>query len=426
MAHAHVIGAGLAGLSAAIRLRERGWEVTVYEAAGQAGGRARSYYDDQLGCRIDNGNHLLLSGNRSAMRYIETIGATDGLVCAPEAAIPFVDLHNGARWIVRINRGMVPWWIFSRKRRVAGTRATNYLGGGRLAFAGQKTIEQMFGANQPLFDRFWDPLTVAALNTASTEAAAGLLWPVMKETLGRGGAYSRPCVVRDGLSETLVDPALQWLAGHGADVRFNARTRALAQATGETGAPIKSLQIGEGTIDLGERDRVILAVTPSVVRSLCPDIETPDETRPIVNAHYRLDVPLTLPEGLPLLGVIGGTAQWLFTRGNIISVTISAAEAEVDLPAEELEKRIWQDICRALDLDKSGGAALQPPCRIVKEKRATFAQTPEQVAKRPGARTAHSNLFLAGDWTDTGLPATIESAVRSGEIAARAIGRSPD
>jgi squalene-associated FAD-dependent desaturase len=418
MGNVHIIGAGLAGLSAAIRLRERGWDVTVYEAAGQAGGRARSYFDDQLGCRIDNGNHLLLSGNRSAMRYIETIGATKGLICAPEAAIPFVDLQSGERWTVRINRGLIPWWIFRRSQRVAGTRARDYLGGGRLAFAGRKTISQMFGRNEPLFSRFWDPLTVAALNTASTEAAARLLWPVMKETLGRGGARSRPCVVREGLSEGLVDPALQWLGDRGAEIRFNARVRSLLRPEAGTGREIDGFQIGDEVIDLTDADRLVLAVTPSVVRALVPEISTPVETRPIVNAHYKLEAPLILPDGLPLLGLIGGVAQWLFTRGNIISVTISAAEAEVDLPAEELEQRIWQDICRALDL----GDTPLPPCRIVKEKRATFAQTPDQVAKRPGAQTPISNLYLAGDWTDTGLPATIESAVRSGEIAARAIG----
>ena len=419
MAQAHVIGAGLAGLSSAIRLAQRGWAVTVYEAAGQAGGRARSYFDEQLGCRIDNGNHLLLSGNRSAMRYIDTIGARDGLICAPEAAIPFVDLQSGERWTVRINRGVIPWWIFSRRRRVAGTRATDYLGGGRLAFAGRKTVAKMFGGTQPLFTRFWDPLTVAVLNTASTEAAARLLWPVMRETLGRGGAHARPCVVRHGLSETLIDPALQWLADHQVTVKFNARVRELVRGEAGPGRRIERFQAGSDTIELGPADRLVLAVTPSVVRSLCPDIQTPDETRPIVNAHYRLETPVALPEGLPLLGLIGGMAQWLFIRGKIASVTISAAEVEVDLPSEKLEALIWQDIRQALGL----GDVPCPPCRIVKEKRATFAQTPDQVARRPGARTGERNLFLAGDWTDTGLPATIESAVRSGEIAARAIGR---
>jgi predicted NAD/FAD-dependent oxidoreductase len=110
-------------------------------------------------------------------------------------------------------------------------------------------------------------------------------------------------------------------------------------------------------------------------------------------------------------------AQWLFLRGEIASVTISAAEEHVDTPAEALAPRIWADVARALDRPD----APMPPVRIVKEKRATFAQTPESLDLRPGAPTFYRNLFLAGDWTDTGLPATIEGAVRSGLRAAEAV-----
>ncbi|MGH7005748.1 MAG: FAD-dependent oxidoreductase, partial [Alphaproteobacteria bacterium] len=118
-----------------------------------------------------------------------------------------------------------------------------------------------------------------------------------------------------------------------------------------------------------------------------------------------------------LLGLVGGTAQWLFVRANILSVTISAAEREIDLPTEAIIAAAWADIVKALKL----GDAAPPPCRVVKEKRATFAQTPAQLAKRPKVNAGPSNLALAGDWTATGLPATIEGAIRSGEIAARTV-----
>lgn len=411
----HVIGAGLAGLSAAIRLAERGWAVTVHEAAGNAGGRARSYHDDQLGRRIDNGNHLLLSGNRSAMAYLDTVGARDELLEAAEAAIPFVDLDGGERWTLRLNAGPLPWWIFSKKRRVAGTGAGDYLSGGRLARAGNRTVHDLFGSNEPLYTRFWEPLAVAALNTAADEAAARLLWPVMTETLARGAARARPCIARRGLSETFVDPALAWLAARDVEVRFNTRLRSVTLA----GARATELQLTSETIRLSEDDRVVLAVTPNVADGLLPGLEPPTDTRPIVNAHFVTEAPLSLPGGLPLLGIIGGMAQWLFVRDDIASVTVSAAEEEVDRPAEELAATIWQDITRALDL----GELPMPAARIVKEKRATFAQTPAQVSRRPGPVTQWRNLFLAGDWTDTGLPATIEGAIRSGEAVARAVGR---
>src|SRR6266540_2766769 len=118
----HVIGAGLAGLSAAVRLTERSHRVIVHEAAGFAGGRCRSYLDSTLGMVIDNGNHLVLSANRAALGYAATIGAQSRLVGPAHAEFPFIDLATDERWTLRPNEGRVPWWIFDRTRRVPGTR----------------------------------------------------------------------------------------------------------------------------------------------------------------------------------------------------------------------------------------------------------------------------------------------------------------
>ncbi|HEY7609042.1 MAG TPA: hydroxysqualene dehydroxylase HpnE [Alphaproteobacteria bacterium] len=409
----HVIGAGVAGLSAAIRLAEAGARVIVHEAAGRAGGRCRSFFDDVLGAEIDNGNHLLLSGNRSAMRYLATIGAERELLVMPTAAIPFVDLATGERWTVRPNRGLVPWWIFSAGRRTAGSRAAHYLAAIKMAWAGNASVAALFGRQTPTYKRFWEPLAVAVLNTTAAEGAAKLLWPVMTETLGRGEAAARPCIARAGLSKAFVDPALQWLAARGAAVRFNDRLRAIRIDDGRAAA----LAFGDGETALGPNERVVLAVTPPVASALLPGLAVPDDFRPIVNLHYKLAAPARLPGGLPLVGLVGGTAQWLFVRGNILSVTISAGEREVDEPAETLSEIVWRDIAKALALRSPP----MPPCRVVKEKRATFAQTPAQVAKRPKANAGPKGLVLAGDWTDTGLPATIEGAIRSGEMAVKTL-----
>src|ERR1700722_14713354 len=112
----HVIGAGLAGLAAALALAETGARITVYEAAPQAGGRCRSYFDATLGCRIDNGNHLLIAGNHATMAYLDAIGARDTLMGPEETVYPFLDLVSGERWVVKPSRGKIPWWLFDRKK----------------------------------------------------------------------------------------------------------------------------------------------------------------------------------------------------------------------------------------------------------------------------------------------------------------------
>jgi hydroxysqualene dehydroxylase len=415
MATVHIIGAGLAGLACAVELAKAGRAVVVHEAAGQAGGRCRSFHDDVLGCEIDNGNHLMLSGNDSAMAYLDTIGARDTLLCPPGARFPFVDLATGQRWTVDINDGRIPWWIFARGRRVADSTPAHYLAALRLATAGpERTVAECFDTALPIYRRFWEPLAVAILNTAAEEGSARLLWRVFVETVGRGAAASRPCIARDGLSHSLIAPALRYLERHKAVVRFGSRLRRLEMRDGRVAA----LDFSDGAEALGPEDRVVLAVSPAVAVELMPGLTAPLETRPIVNGHFRLPESTKLLDDIVFLGVIGGDAQWLFVRGRMVSVTVSAATGLVDEPAEAIGQRLWADIARAFGL----GSLPLPTHRIVKEKRATFAQTPASLAQRPGPRTSCGNLLLAGDWTNTGLPATIEGAIRSGQRAARELG----
>ena len=411
---AHIVGAGLAGLATAVRLAASGeFEVQLHEAAGQAGGRCRSFRDELLGAVIDNGNHLLLSGNRSAMSYLAEIDASETLYAAAESAFPFVDLVSGASWTVRPNRGPLPWWIFDPARRVPGTSALDYLAALRLAVAEpMATVAQCLSSRTLLYRRFWEPLAVAALNTSAEEAAARLLWPVLVETFGRGEAASRPCIAKTGLSASFVDPALKRLAERGAEIGYNRRLRALEIADGRVAA----LDFAQARLAPAPGDVIVLALPPARVAELLPGARVPLESRAIVNAHFRLAAAPSFPEDLPFLGLIGGTAHWLFRRGFIVSVTVSAADALAELDNETIAARLWTDVVKALALDE----AAMPAMRIVKEKRATFAQVPDALARRARARTQLANLFLAGDWTDTGLPATIEGAVRSGHLAAAA------
>ncbi len=407
----HVVGAGLAGLAAAVELAARGRRVQLYEAGGHAGGRCRSYQDAELGCRIDNGNHLLLAGNRAAFRYLSRIGAVGTLERHRDAAFPFIDAETGERWILRPNRGVLPWWILSAKRRVPGTRAADYLTVLTLRRADPSaTVTEVLGGELRLFRRLWEPLAVAALNTAAEAGSARLFWRILAETLGRGAAACRPMVPREGLSETFIDPALAWLRAKGAQIHFGARLRALHFDANR----VSALLFDNGSTGLGPGDSLILAVPAAVAARLAPALRVPDLYSPIVNAHFRCSPPA---EADPFIGVIGGAAQWIFRKSEVLSVTVSAANGIVDRPAQELRELLWRDVALAYRLPQRP----IPPVRIVKERRATFLASPPQLLRRPAPRTQWVNLLLAGDYVDTGLPATIEGAIGSGFAAAKQV-----
>ena len=408
----HVVGAGLAGLAAAVRLASRGARVLVHEAAGQAGGRCRSYHDPVLDMVIDNGNHLLLSGNHAALSYLEAIGAQGKLAGPPVAEFAFMDLASGEQWTVRINAGRVPWWIFDRNRRVPGTTARDYLSFARLLFAPEKeTICETVTCAGPLYERLARPLWVAALNTDPKEGSARLAGAIIRETLLAGGNACRPLIARDGLGPVFIEPALRFLAAYDVKVEFGHRLRALGFADGK----VAMLDFGDDKLAI-ENDDAILAVPPVVAADLVPALKTPAEFRAIVNAHFRVEPPASLA---PIIGVVNGTVEWLFAFPDRLSVTISAADRLLDVPRETLAQKIWHEVATLTALPKA-----LPPWQIVRERRATFAATPGENAKRPAAKTAWSNLFLAGDWTMTGLPATIEGAIRSGNRAADLVRRA--
>jgi squalene-associated FAD-dependent desaturase len=409
----HIVGAGLAGLAAAIRLAEAGVTVAIHEAAPAAGGRCRSYRDSQLDLVIDNGNHLLLSGNWAARDFLARTGGAAKLPLPAGAAFPFIDLADGARWTLRPNDGRLPFWILDPRRRVPKSRVLDYLTPMALLRARPEArVADVMRCDGLVYERLWRPLLLAGLNTEPEEAAAGLAARLVRETLAAGGRACRPMVATAGLAATFVEPALQRLRAAGSTVRFGARLRRIAFFSDRA----QVLEFDGDTIELGEEDAVALAVPAGIAAALVPDLQAPRAFRGIVNAHFRIAPPADLP---PIVGIVNGLSQWLFAFEGRLSVTISAADAIIDRKREDLAATIWREVA-----DITGLPVALPPWQIVKERRATFAATPEEAARRPAATTRWPNLVLAGDWTATGLPATIEGAVRSGYAAAAALGRT--
>jgi hydroxysqualene dehydroxylase len=403
----HIIGAGIAGLSAAVRLVDAGLQVIVHEAGSFAGGRCRSYLDPALGLVIDNGNHLLLSGNHQALDYLDRIGARETLHDPGAAIFDFADLKSGERWRLDLSEGRIPWWLLDRKRRAPGAALREYFAPLGVFMKGRSaTVGEAMSCEGLLYERLWRPLLTSALNTDPPESSAALTAALLRETLAAGGKACHPLFAAHGLGRSFIDPALALLAARGAPVRFGDRLRAIRFEGGRAVA----LDFDRMQEELGAGDSVILSVPPWIANDLLPGLTAPDEFRAILNVHFHVAPPRGQPA---ILGVVNAEIEWLFAFPDRLSVTISNADRLIERPREELAEKIWREAAELADLP-----AGLPPWQIVKEKRATFAATPAQNAKRPDSRTRWGNVVLAGDWVQTGLPATIEGAVRSGYKAA--------
>ena len=403
-----IVGGGLAGLSTAVALAEKGVAVELIEGAAQVGGRCRSYVDPVLDMTIDNGNHLVLSGNHATFAYLRAIGAEDRMAGPETALFHFHDVRSGQAWRIRPNEGPLAWWVMTNSRRVPGTRTSDYLS--LLALlnpAADKRIDQVIDCRGALWERLLQPFLLAALNTDPAGASAALAGAVIRETLAKGGRAYRPRIAHPSLAAAFLEPALSYLAGKGVAVRLGQRVRAVRY----DGERAIGLATPDGEIEVGPADAVVIATPPWISKELVAELSVPDRFTPIVNAHFKLAPP---PGATPMVGVIGGKAEWIFAFDDRLSVTVSGADHMVDMDREALAEMFWQDIAAVHGL----GEKPPPAWQIVKERRATFEATPDQDAKRPGAQTRWRNLILAGDWTKTGLPATIEGAIRSGATAA--------
>jgi squalene-associated FAD-dependent desaturase len=406
----YIVGAGLAGLSAAVSCILKGYKVQVFEATNHAGGRCRSYKDKILDRTINNGNHLILSGNLGVKKFLSNLDIADNFQTMDPVLFNFYDIIKNERWSLQPSNGRIPWWILNPSRRIPGTSLGDYLSLLKFKYAKDKTIAALVNPSRPIFERLWQPLSQAVLNTDAHEGSAALIWTMLSKTLLKGSDASRPMLTRAGLSASLIDPAISFLTANKSDIQFSMKLQSVSKNTNK----LKTINFNKRAITLKTNDAVIFALPPNIISSLIPDIITPKDTNAIVNVHFRLDERPTLPNDAPFIGIIGGVAQWLFKHDDVYSVTVSAADKFSNKSNEEIAKIIWKEVAKVIDNNREK----LPLFRIIREKRATFAQTPEEIKRRPDSRTNWKNLYLAGDWTNTGLPATIESAIVSGQKVA--------
>lgn len=400
----HIVGAGIAGLSAALTVTGEGGEVIVYEALPQAGGRCRTIHPAN-GFTHDNGAHVLFAANTRALSLLKAVGAREKWIEPEPSGLPIYNLRAGS--MRRI--GLSPWSWLLPGRRPEGLGIADLMRLARLALSSQDCPVASFIGKRPILDSLIEPLTIAVLNTPAAEASSQRLACALRRLIWPGAC--RLMVAKNGLSQDLIHPAVATLQARGTPILMGQRLRAVLT----NGERVIGLSLTDRTIMLGPEDRVILALPPYEIERLLPTLPVPQQFEPILNVHYRLPG-LQTPR---FVGLIGALAQWMLIRPDHVSVTVSAADSSIEENAAEIATRIWRDIAPTLkNLGIDASLDCQPEARVVKERRATIRQAALPLPQPP--LRPLSNLALAGDWIGS-LPATIESAVISGEQAVAAL-----
>ena len=430
--HIAVVGGGLAGCAAALACAGAGARVTLLEARARLGGATYSFQHD--GLWFDNGQHVYLRCCTYYIEFIRQIGADRMVTIQPRLRIPVVHPERGAGWL---RRGRLPAPLhlagsiltyphLTRRERLSFVRAVLALG--RLDLNDARLDDRTFGdwlrehgQSSQAIEALWDLITLPTLNAPSRQASLLLAAMVFQTSLlGDPGAADLGYTTVP-LGQAHGERAAATLAKAGVDVRLN------TPVTKVTASPDGRVSVAQRRETL-DADTAILAVPHQQAGPMLPAGAHPKASRfqqlgamPIVNLHVLYDRPV-MP--YPFAAAVGTPVQWVFDRtahaglsdGQCLAVSQSGAEDIARLPTDELRRRFLPELAR---LFPAAADARVMDFTVTREHAATFRQTPGTHALRPGPATNSSRVFLAGAWTDTGWPATMEGAVRSGVRAAR-------
>ncbi len=434
-----VIGGGFAGLSAAVELAERGLPPLLLEARPHLGGRAYSFTDAATGEAVDNGQHAMMGCYRHTLAFLARIGAGGKVVRQPNLRVAMAQPGIGTGIIaglplpspLHILGGVLGYTLLSRRERwralTGGLRVLRMYRRGDPLLGTATVTELLTAVGQSAQARaaFWNPVAIATLNEQPERAAAAPFAAVLAKAFFGSRRDSQFILPSVGLSDLYTADAVRFITARGGRVELHTRIVGLEPGDGRLAAVHlhdgRRLEVAGG----------VLALPPRAVAPLVPDrlrgtgafaaLDRFGES-PIVSVHLWFDQPVLEPE---FLGLIGTTTQWVFNRSKLHGSNGDGGQSLSAVISAGREVASW-DNARIAATVIGELRDLLPPARtaqvrrsvVVKEKYATIATTPEVERLRPGAETALPNLLLAGDWTATGLPPTIESAVVSGHRAA--------
>jgi hydroxysqualene dehydroxylase len=434
-----VVGGGLSGLSAAVTAADAGWAVTLLEARARLGGATHSFTrafegDDLI---VDNGQHVFLRCCTEYRAFLRRLGVEGQTSLQPRLDVPVVDPRTGRTARLRrdrlpaplhLSRALLTYRLLSPWQRLRAIMAALALD--RVDRNAPESDTQTFGAwltargqSDQVVERLFDVFTIATLNTPAAQVSLSLAAMVFQDGLLRDRAACDIGVASVPLGQLHGDAAAAALAAHGADVRLRAGVRAVTQLPGD-----RWRVDTDGTSI--EADAVVLAVPHNVAADLLPagaiaDPELPRglDVAPIINVHVIFDR-VVLTE--PFVAAVGSPVQFVFDRtrpsglrdGQYVAVSVSAADGWIDEPVAPIRDVFLPEIRRVLPAARD---AVVRDFFVTREREATFRPVPGSAARRLPTATALPGLFVAGAWSDTGWPATMEGAVRSGVAAARAM-----
>jgi squalene-associated FAD-dependent desaturase len=415
-----IIGGGLAGLSAASILSSKNINVTLIESSPKLGGRTYSFIDKETDIEIDNGQHIMMGCYKETLQFLKLIGAENNFDYQKNLFLKFIDRNknhfqlNAASSFYPLNllKAILNFDVLTSDDKISFITLLLKLPILRKNSLKKITVSEWLeneNQNPNTIKNFWEILCVGALNTNLNKASAFVFYEVLMQIFYKGNFASTIILPKTGMSESIINPASHFLKNNGGEIVLSEMIKEVVIKNQR----IVTLKSENKVYD--NFDFVISAIPLYALEKIMSkntlNINLELEYSTILNIHIWLKEN-NLNE--KFYGLLDSTLHWIFVKEKHLNIVISDANYLTDKSREEIYDLVIEELLQYTSITKSDILKY----KIIKEKRATFIPTIDTVNMRPNIKTLIKNLFLAGDWTNTGLPSTIESAVKSGRIAA--------
>ena len=349
----------------------------------------------------------MFSANENFYELCKIISSTDKIVTLPPK-LDFYDLDKNLTWCLNLKEMKILKFILGKINLIPDTNIFDYTSLLKFLFVSQrKTVLELVG-NSKIYKTFWEPLTLGVMNTSSSLASAKVLSNVLKKTIFKGHKFCNIYQPSKNWNDTVINPCISFLKRKGTKVNFKQRLKSLEIENNI----VKKLYFESQNIELDENDKLVLAIPPSNLSRLFPNLKLPTKYNSILNIHYKTPAKLKKKFTKNIIGFINSLSHWIFIKKDCLSVTVSNASYFNNLESDKIAEIVWKEICRYLNINFP-----ITKYQVVKEKKATIIQSPDNFKVISQINNLPENLRISGDWTQINLPCTIEGSILSGKKA---------